>query len=95
MRGYQRKVIFMKNTGSSLFDEAYFVVSPSGEAAAKEQGDMVLEANRIISENLENSSLGARRESERRKKDFLVPFFLGVLISSAFALMIYLFYLLL
>ena len=47
MRGYQRKVIFLKDTGSHLFDEAYFVVSRKGEDAGIGKGDMILEANRI------------------------------------------------
>ncbi|MBO5316414.1 MAG: hypothetical protein J6B48_08300 [Clostridia bacterium] len=50
MRGYQKRVIFLKHTGSRLFDEAYFVVSPMSEGAA--EGDMVLEANRIIEDNI-------------------------------------------
>ena len=50
MRGYQKKVIFLKDTGSNLFDEAYFVVSRKGEEANIEQSDMIFEANRIIKE---------------------------------------------
>ena len=53
MRGYQKKVIFLKNTGSHLFDEAYFVMSREGEIAAVDQSDMVFEANRIIKESLD------------------------------------------
>ena len=94
MRGYQRKVIFLKNTGSPFFDEAYFVVSSEGEEAAIEQSDMVFEANRIINESLENSSLRIRRESLERRQNFLVPFFLGVLISITTALILYLVYIL-
>ena len=48
MRGYQKKVIYLKDTGSHLFEEAYFVVSRKGEEANIEQSDMVFEANRII-----------------------------------------------
>ena len=50
MRGYQKKVIFLKNTGSHLFDEAYFVVSREGDESAVCQSNMVSEANRIIRE---------------------------------------------
>ena len=48
MRGYQRKVIHIKNTGSYLFDEAYFVLSRDGEDLHIGEDDMVTEANRII-----------------------------------------------
>ena len=56
MRGYQKRVIFLKHTGSRLFDEAYFVVSPMSEGAA--EGDMVLEANRIIEDNIKKEESG-------------------------------------
>ena len=93
MRGYQKKVIFLKNTGSPLFDEAYFVISSRCEEKVTKERDMIFEANRIISESLENGDLRIRRERERRKADFLVPFFLGVLISVTLAALVYLFFL--
>ena len=75
MRGYQKKVIFLKNTGSHLFDEAYFVVSPNGAAAKKD--DMVIEANRIIEE-----SIGAKdKEKKAFAPGFLYPFLIGAATS--------------
>lgn len=89
MRGYQKKVIFLKNTGSHLFDEAYFVMSREGEDAAIDQSDMVLEANRIIKESLGAKESRIRRERAEEKRIFLVPFFLGALISAAITLIVY------
>ena len=88
MKGYQKKVIFLKNTGSHLFDEAYFVVSRHGEEAAIGQSDMVVEANRIIRE-----SMGIDTHSTRKGEknwSFFPPFFLGVLASSVITLIFYL-----
>ena len=51
MRGYQRRVIFLKNTGSALFEEAYFVMRSDEMAEGKSEMDMVAEASRIIDEN--------------------------------------------
>jgi hypothetical protein len=48
MRGYQRKIIHLKNTGSYLFDEAYFVLSRDGEDLHIGEDYMVKEAGRII-----------------------------------------------
>ncbi len=79
MRGYQKKVIFLKDTGSHLFDEAYFVVSRKGEEAHIAQSDMVYEANRIIKESLDGKETRVRGERNQSKKDFFIPFFLGVL----------------
>lgn len=89
MRGYQKKVIFLKNTGSHLFDEAYFVMSQKGEDAAVEQSDMVFEANRIIRESLGDKEKRIRGERVREKKTFLIPFFLGALISAALTVIVY------
>ena len=75
MRGYQKKIIYLKHTGSHLFDEAYFVISPTATAAKKD--DMIIEANRIIEE-----SIGAK---VKRKKafapEFLYPFLIGAATS--------------
>ena len=83
MRGYQKRVIYLKNTGSSLFDEAYFIVSREGAEAGLGQGDMVCEANRIIDESLDGESSGGRRAMLRRVLGFLFPFLLGAVISTA------------
>lgn len=47
-KGYKRRVIVLKDTGSKLFDSAYFIVNEnvSGEGI----NDMVKEATRIIGE---------------------------------------------
>lgn len=85
VRGYQKRVIFVKNTGSRIFDEAYFVLSER-EPDKKEKIDMIAEANRIIEEN---EGLG-----KRRARGFLcklpgmllrifVPFLLGALCAAA------------
>ena len=79
MRGYQKKVIFLKDTGSQLFDEAYFVVSRKGEEAHVHQSDMVYEANRIIKESLENKESRIKGDGKESKIGFFIPFFLGVL----------------
>ena len=89
MRGYQKKVIFLKDTGSHLFDEAYFVVSRKGEEAHIEQSDMVYEANRIIKESLSDKELRIRGERNKSKWGFFLPFFLGMLITSLIAVGIY------
>lgn len=48
VKGYQKRIVFMKNTGSEFFDEAYFVVADA--YTDKDERDMISEANRIIDE---------------------------------------------
>ena len=81
VRGYQKKVIFLKNTGSHLFDEAYFVVSREGEAAHVEQSDMIYEANRIIKESLEGKESRVKGNIVEQLISAIIPFLLGVLVT--------------
>lgn len=70
MRGYQRRVIFLKNTGSALFEEAYFVMRSEEMAEGKSEADMVCEATRIIEENF-----------GKRKKGIKIPKLLTLFLS--------------
>ncbi len=81
MRGYQKKVIFLKDTGSHLFDEAYFVISRKGEEAKIDQSDMVFEANRIIKESLKDKESRIAGRGGKIKKSLLFAFLLGVFAS--------------
>ena len=54
VRGCQRKVVFLKNTDSRIFREAYFIIDDRIDTSALSDGDMVREANRIIDESLED-----------------------------------------
>lgn len=56
VRGCQRKVIFLKNTESEIFSEAYFIVD--GRSPRVSETDMVREANRIIENNLAHTTAG-------------------------------------
>ncbi len=86
MRGYQRKVIHIKNTGSYLFDEAYFVLSRDGEALHIGEDDMVTEANRIINDEryrrLKSSPL------TRYKKE-IISALCGIIIGAAFSFVLF------
>ena len=53
MRGYQKRVIYLKNTGCRDFEEAYFVVRQDADGGEASSLRMIEEANRIIDENFE------------------------------------------
>lgn len=65
VKGCQKKVICIKDTGSDMFEEAFFIMKPSKDGVPKE-GDMIREARRI----LENSRAqqGRTQCSERNNK---------------------------
>lgn len=60
VRGCQRKVIFLKNTESDIFSEAYFIVDERRPDIC--EADMIREANRIIEENLARAANGGARK---------------------------------
>ena len=89
VRGCQRKVIFLKNTESKIFSEAYFIVGDKAPEVC--EADMIREANRIIEENL---ARGARERGRKggRSRLFIsalrgIPaFILGAGIATVFCL---------
>ena len=84
MRGYQKKVIYVKNTGSRHFEEAYFVLRPDSEGASASPDSMILEANRIINENF-----GKRKGGFfHLKKWHILAFFLGCATTLALTIVI-------
>jgi hypothetical protein len=82
MRGYQRKVIHIKNTGSYLFDEAYFVLSRDGEDLQLGEDDMVTEANRIINDkSYARIKYGPLHRYKRQIISLLAGIILGAVVS--------------
>ena len=90
VKGCERRIIHLKNTGSEVFEEAYFVLNDKYHRENKNSLDMVKEANRIIEENLcrEGLSLGEYGFSGFIKntgaflKKFALPAFIGAAVGS-------------
>ena len=52
MRGYQKRIVFLKNVESEIFEEAYFVLKEEEKLGEISHATMVEEAKRIIDESL-------------------------------------------
>ena len=76
MRGYQKRVIHVKNTGSNVFEEAYFVLKEDFKSAPS-RTSLVDEATRIINEN----TVGRKKGILKGIRVALPAFLVGVLIS--------------
>ena len=50
LKGCQKRIVQIKSMPSELFEEAYFILKPSGEKAAED--DIVKEAERLLKESL-------------------------------------------
>ena len=87
VRGCQKKIIYLKNSGSDLFEEAYFIIKNSPRYEEFSECDMIEEANRIIEESFcidENESLGRRLITFLKRS--ALPFALGLALGVLFAL---------
>ena len=89
VRGCQKKIIYLKNTNSEVFDEAYFVVNDKVLDKDMTECDMVKEANRILDECIcieEKSNILLRSLDFIRK--IIIPFLIGILFGVIIALII-------
>ena len=73
IKGCERRIIYIRDTESPIFKEAYFILRDG--ASPKRKDDMVAEAMRIIRER----SVGSPSEKKRRMTLSPRPFVLGVL----------------
>lgn len=78
IKGCHKSVVFLKDTGSELFDEAYFVV----KASVKNDGyrDIVYEAAQIASGLCE-------KKKKRGKMGIIIGFFTGALLGVGITLL--------
>ena len=90
MRGCEKKVVYLKNTGSALFEEAYFILKERSELCGikGENTDLLVEANRIIAEN---TDFEVKRRSPISISAVLI-FLSGAFVSAAASLLFYFFY---
>ncbi len=71
-KGCEKRMIMIKNTGSELFEEAYFILN-NKKASRVSEYDMMKEANRIV----ENNSFTGNVQENKRSP--LLIYLLGVL----------------
>ncbi|MBR6557871.1 MAG: hypothetical protein IKT70_02555 [Clostridia bacterium] len=89
VRGCQKKIIHLRDTGSDLFEEAYFIIRPGKAAVRATETDMIREARRI----LENNRLGDKRpptgKTHRKRRGALILFSLGAASSGMVSFLIF------
>ena len=75
MKGCQRSVIYLKNTGSDLFDEAYLILRRGARTNTATPREIELEALRILRGS-------DKRESTPKKHENLKAFLAGAALSA-------------
>lgn len=79
VKGCQKRTIYVKDTGSRFYEEAYFVLRP-GVAEGCAEHDMIKEALRIAGESLSSCSEKIRRTTGKRT---LASFAAGLAVGAA------------
>ena len=89
VRGCQKKIIYLKNTDSKVFDEAYFIVKDNVKCDVMDECDMVEEANRIL-DNVISCRMSGEKISRIKKtvKAKILPFVAGIFIGFLISLLI-------
>ena len=67
IKGCKKNVVYVRNTGSDVFEEAYFILSDDFEAKQTSEPDMVAEANRIIAESPIAAYFGIASSKQKKK----------------------------
>lgn len=84
MRGYQRKIVYLKNTGSPYFEQAYFVVRDDVNEDAGTVPRLSDEADRILGEHVRPKKRGFFYKRE------LLFFLAGVSVALGLSVMAFL-----
>lgn len=79
IKGIQRQMVVVNTSESELFETAYFVLRRDIDQRSK--GDMVAEANRLVSESLEHRGRGAHKR-EFSAVSFIAGVFVGAFVGA-------------
>ncbi len=77
LKGCHKSIVFLKNTGSELFDEAYFIVKPNTHPY--DDKDIVREATCLVNGYLE-------QKQKKKGHGWIFSFLIGALLG--FSLML-------
>ena len=96
IKGCEKRVVWLRNTESEMFEQAYFILSESAYEKNKKEGDIVTEAKRIIGqlpvsgwwEEPAVNSKKRRKTSASVKIAFFILGFVACAIPTALALLI-------
>lgn len=80
IKGCQKRMIFIKNTGCDLFDEAYFVLKSDIPASEENQDNIIRTATAIINEH--EYPLNKRKRAKSKRSKALLFFILGALLGA-------------
>jgi hypothetical protein len=84
LRGYQKRVVILKDTGSKIFEEAQFVLKEDFSNAS--DFDIVSEATRLVND----TSIKIKKPTLPKNTSKILRFSLGVLLGVLLSVVLYL-----
>lgn len=84
VKGCEKRMIRLQNTGSRMFEEVYFVLREDLPGEGCETRDILAEANRIVEEN----EMPAHKRTGLRT--VLLPFLIGAATATALVCLLFL-----
>ncbi len=84
LKGYQKRVVILKDTGSKMFEQAQFVLKE--EYCDCSDFDIVSEATRLVNDG----GMKIEKPRSKRKASEILPFSLGILLGALLSMVLYL-----
>lgn len=89
IKGINKNMVVIKNVGSPLFEEAHFILKDSA-ATSFSRGNIVSEANRIVSKSFVYESLPKRKRGGFKRFAFsFLLFLLGLALGMLLSYLIF------
>lgn len=79
LKGCQKKIVFLKDTGSDFFEEAYFVIKPEYDGIKED--DIVCEATRIANGICQERNTKLKRQDGWKVLFLSIGMLFGAIIS--------------
>jgi hypothetical protein len=88
IKGCQKKIILLKDTGSDFFEEAYFILKSDATISKSKETDMVKAATKIVTDSLTSQNKEKKKVKLNSKA---INFMIGALCGAIVCGMLFLF----
>ena len=84
LKGYQKRIVILKDTGSKMFEQAQFVLKE--EYCNCSEFDIVSEATRLVNDG----TVKIKKPKVKKRVSEILPFSLGILLGALISIVLYL-----
>ena len=89
IKGCNKRVIVMHDTGNAMIEEAIFIIKPGADKGVICEDDIIKHANSILDRNASRDRLrGFQHDIKQKKKSPFAPFLTGMVFGAFFAALV-------